>query len=72
MENEKNALEMMADDLKSIRIAMNRLESYGINKELMTLYIQKKAKVAKYIVDAVLDAQKDFLNEAFKTKENKL
>jgi hypothetical protein len=70
MSEEKTAIEMMAEDLRAIRDAMERLERYGINKELMVIYIQKKSRVNKTNVEAVLDAQRDFLDEAFKTEEN--
>lgn len=46
--------------------AQNMLDKIGISRELMTLYIQKKSKVGMYQIKAVLEAQKDFLREAFK------
>jgi len=64
---EKTAFEMMADDLKTIREALVRLEKTGINSELMTLYIQKKTKLSQRAIKDVLWSQKEFLREAFKT-----
>lgn len=63
---EKTAFEMMAEDLKTIREALQRLEKTGINSELMTLYIQKKTKLSATAIKNVLWSQKEFLREAFK------
>ena len=67
MGEEKTAFEMMAEDLKTIREALQRLEKTGINSELMTLYIQKKTKLSQTIIKNVLYSQREFLREAFKT-----
>lgn len=64
---EKTAFEMMADDLKTIREALQRLEKTGINSELMVLYISKKTKMNQTAIKNVLWSQKEFLREAFKT-----
>lgn len=64
---EKTAFEIMAEDLKTIREALQRLEQTGINSELMTLYIQKKTKLSQRDIKEVLYSQKEFLREAFKT-----
>lgn len=66
---EKTAFEMMADDLKTIREALVRLEKTGINSELMVLYIQKKTRMSQKDIKEVLSSQKDFLSEAFKTQK---
>lgn len=66
---EKTALEMMAEDLKNIRDAMERLEKSGLNIELMVLYVSKKARVAITTVRLVFEAQKSFLEEAFRKEE---
>jgi len=71
-EKEKTSLEQLADDLKAIRKALEHLEKIGLNKELMILYINKKARVGVTAVRAVLDAQKQFLEEAFETKSEKI
>ena len=65
---EKTAFEMMAEDLRIIREALVRLEKTGINSELMVLYIQKKTKLAQRDIKEVLYSQKEFLQEAFRTK----
>lgn len=66
-EQEKTAFEMMAEDLKTIREALVRLEKTGINSELMVLYIAKKTKINQTAIKNVLWSQKEFLREAFKT-----
>jgi len=65
---EKTAFEMMAEDLKIIREALVRLEKTGINSELMVLYICKKTHLGQHDVKEVLYSQKEFLQEAFKSK----
>lgn len=66
---EKTAFEMMAEDLRIIREALQRLEKTGINSELMTLYIQKKTRLSQRAIKDVLYSQKEFLQEAFKVNE---
>jgi len=70
MVKEKTALELMADDLKNIRDAMVRLEKSGLNLELMTMYVSKKARVGITTVKLVFEAQKSFLEEAFRSEED--
>jgi hypothetical protein len=65
-EENKTLLDIMADDVKAIREALIKLEKVGINKELMILYVHEKSHVNKTMVKAVLEAQMDFLKEAFK------
>jgi hypothetical protein len=65
-EEEKTSFEQMAEDIKQIRNALNRLNNLGISRELMSIYICHKTKMGRYKVDAVLDAQKEFLRNAIK------
>lgn len=62
---EKTMIEAMAEDLKDIRIAIERLEKMGFSRELMEIYIYKKTSVNLTDVRTVLDTQKNFLEEAF-------
>ena len=66
MSEEKTPLEEMAEDIRKIRDALNRLNKIGISNELMTIYICHKTKLGKYKVEAVLNAQKEFLENAIK------
>lgn len=61
---EKSAFEMMAEDLKSIRESMERLEKTGINMDLMVLYIQNDTKIGLTKIREVLKSQKKFFDEA--------
>lgn len=65
IKQEKNAFEIMAEDLHTIREALIRLERTGINAELMMLYIQKQTHLSQRDIKGVLDSQKQFLKEAF-------
>ena len=69
MPEEKTALDLMAEDLKAIREALARLEKSGLNLEIMIMYISKKSGMSQTNVRAVLDSQKSFLEEAFKTQK---
>lgn len=62
----KSSFEQMTEDIKQIRSALTALSKLGITKELMEIYIQNKTHLGKYKIRAVLDAQKDFLDNAIK------
>ena len=63
---EKTPLERMTEDIVKIRDALNRLRNLGISNELMEIYIAHKTKLGMYKIKAVLDAQKEFLDNAVK------
>jgi hypothetical protein len=65
---EESAFERMAKDIEKIRSALQSLDKLGISSELMTIYICHKTKMGRYKVNAVLDAQKEFLENAIKKK----
>ncbi len=64
MNEGKSTFVKMAEDLTKIRDAMAKLEGMGISRQLMVLYIQDKTKLGKQKINTVLDAQKEFLDEA--------
>lgn len=61
---EKSTFEMMAEDIKKIRVSLENLEKSGINDELMVLYIHKDSRVNITQVREVLKSQKKFFKEA--------
>jgi len=63
---EKTLFEKLVEDLSKIREALERLERSGINQTLMVLYIHDKTKLGKQKIQAVLEAQREFLREALK------
>lgn len=67
-EEQKPIIETMAADLQAIRVALQALSKIGLNEELMVLYIQQKSGVGKTVIRAVLEGQKEFLNEAFRKR----
>lgn len=67
-EKEKSPFEQMAEDISMIKTALDTLHKLGITKELMTIYIKHKTRLPTFKINAVLEAQKDFLDNAIKKK----
>jgi len=65
---EKTPFEQMAEDISVIKVALDKLQKLGITKELMTIYIKHKTRLPTFKIKSVLDAQKDFLDNAIKKK----
>lgn len=64
----KTPFERMAEDIQTIKKALESLAKTGISNELMEIYIASKTKLGRYKIRAVLDAQKEFLNNAIQEK----
>jgi len=58
---EKTVAETMVDELILIRASLERLESIGISRDLMAIYINKKTRVSMRDIKAVLDSQEEFV-----------
>jgi vacuolar-type H+-ATPase subunit C/Vma6 len=65
-EEKESSFERMAKDIQQIRNALRTLSKLGITRELMEIYIAHKTKLGRYKIRAVLDAQKEFLDNAIK------
>lgn len=70
-ENDKKEItpfEKMSEDITKIREALSSLQRIGITKELMEIYIAHKTHLGQYKIRAVLEAQKEFLDNAVQKK----
>lgn len=65
---EKSPFEQMTEDISMIKKALDTLQKLGITLELMTIYIKHKTRLPTFKIKSVLDAQKEFLDNAIKKK----
>ena len=64
VKKENTAFEQMAEDISMIKKALQALDKLGISRELMTIYITHKTHLGRYKVESVLEAQRQFLDNA--------
>ena len=67
-QKEISPFERMSEDITKIRDALSSLQKIGITKELMEIYIAHKTHLGHYKIRAVLEAQKEFLDNAIQKK----
>lgn len=64
MGNGTSRFQKMAEDVAAVKKSMDEFENNGISKQLMVLYIHDKTRLPKQKINLILDAQKEFLDEA--------